>query len=138
MDPREHSILEEQRIYARWLAAGILIGFSSLVASFFIYLFGLMPPGIPPETLPRYWSLPVHEYVALTGAPTGWSWLRRLGESDLLNFAGVAVLGTTTLVCYLRLVPVLAKARDRILLFICLAEIVVLAVAASGVAFSTH
>jgi hypothetical protein len=138
MAERPDTILEEQRIYARWLAVGVAVGFGSLVVSFFLYTSGIVPPGIPPEALPRYWSLPVHEYVAVTGAPTGWSWLRRLGEGDLLNFAGVAILGATTVACYLRMVPVLVKSRERVLLAICLAELAVLAAAASGLLFSTH
>ena len=133
-----HEARAEQRIYARWLAAGVAIGFTALVVSFVVYLTGLVPPGIAPETLPRYWGMPVHDYVKLTGAPTGWSWLRRLGESDLLNFVGVAILGSTTLVCFLRLLPVFLRSRERILAAICVAELLVLAAAASGMVFSTH
>ena len=129
---------EEQRIYARWLAAGVAIGFTALVVSFVIYLTGIVPPGIAPETLPRYWGLPVHDYVKLTGAPTGWSWLRRLNEGDLLNFVGVAILGSTTLACYLRLLPLFLRSRERMLAAICVAELLVLGAAASGMVFSTH
>jgi hypothetical protein len=129
---------EEHSIYARWLAVGVGIGFAALVASFVVYTTGIVPPGIPPETLARYWALPVHDYVKVTGAPTGWAWIRRLGESDLLNFAGVAILGSTTFVCYLRMVPVFVAARHWVFVAICLAELAVLAAAASGSLFSTH
>jgi len=132
------AIAPEQKAYARWLAAGVALGFSALVASFVVYLTGILPPGIPPETLPRYWGLPVHEYVRVTGAPTGWSWLRRLGESDLLNFVGVAILGSTTVAAFARVLPVFVRARERVLAAICVAQIVVLAAAASGLLFSTH
>ena len=128
----------EQETYARWLAAGVGIGFVALVASFLAYVSGLVPPGIPPEMLPRYWNLPVAEYVRATGSPTGWSWIKRLGEGDILNFAGVAILGSATIVCYLRMVPVFAASKRRLYLAICVAEIVVLAAAASGLMFSTH
>jgi hypothetical protein len=129
---------DEQELYARWLANGVRLGFAALVISFVVYLGGIIPPGIPPQDLPRYWGLPVAEYVAATGAPTGWSWLWRLGESDLLNFVGVGILGMTTLLCYLRVLPVFVRARERAFVAICLAEIVVLAVAASGMIFSHH
>jgi len=129
---------DEQAIYARWLAAGVGIGFAALVASFIAYMTGLVPPGMAPDLLPRYWGLPVAEYVRATGAPTGWSWIRRLGEGDLLNFAGVAILGSTTIACYLRLVPAFAASRRRLYLAMCVAEIVVLGAAASGLVFSTH
>ena len=131
-------VANEQAVYARWLAVGVGLGFGSLVLSFVVYVSGILPPGIAPEMLPRYWSLPVAEYVKLTGAPTGWSWIRRLGEGDLLNFAGVAILGATTIACYLRMLPLFARARERILAAICAAEIVVLAAAASGLLFTTH
>ena len=128
----------EQAIYARWLSAGVGVGFVALLASFIAYVTGLVPPGIAPELLPSYWGLPVAEYVRATGAPTGWSWIRRLGEGDLLNFAGVAILGCTTIVCYLRLIPEFARSRRRLYVAICIAEIVVLGAAASGLVFSTH
>ena len=128
----------EQATYARWLSAGVAIGFLALAASFLAYVTGLVPPGIPPETLPQYWKLPVAEYVRATGAPTGWSWIRRLDEGDLLNFTGVAILGSATIACYLRMVPVFVTSRRRLYLGICIAEIVVLAAAASGLVFSTH
>ena len=132
------SAKREQVVYARWLSAGVGVGFVALLASFIAYVTGLVPPGIAPELLPRYWGLPVAEYVRATGAPTGWSWIRRLGEGDLLNFAGVAILGSTTIVAYLRLIPVFAASRQRLYVAICIAEIVVLAAAASGLVFSTH
>lgn len=128
----------EERLYARWLGAVVVVGFAGLVASFVIYLFRILPPGIPPEALPRYWALPVAEYVKATGAPTGWSWIRRLNEGDLLNFAGVAVMGTATIFAYLRVMPVFAVTGRRALALIALAQVALLVFAASGVAFSTH
>lgn len=130
--------MDEQKVYARWLAAGVATGFSLLVVSFVIYLSGILPPSIPPQMLPQYWGLPVAEYVKATGSPTGWSWVRRLGEGDLLNFAGVAILGATTIVCYLRMLPLFIRTRQRLFAAICLAELVVLAAAASGLLFTTH
>lgn len=128
----------EQEVYARWLAYGVRLGFGALVVSFIVYMTRLVPPGIRPEDLPRYWGLPVVEYVKATGAPTGWSWVWRLGESDLLNFVGVAILGSTTLICYLRMLPLFLRARARVFAAICIAEIAVLAAAASGLVFSIH
>jgi hypothetical protein len=128
----------EQATYARWLAFGVYLGFGTLVASFVVYMARILPPGILPEDLPRYWGLPVAEYVKATGAPTGWSWVLRLGESDLLNFVGFAILASTTIACYARMLPVFLRARERVLAAICIAEIAVLAAAASGLLYSTH
>lgn len=130
--------MDEQKVYARWLAVGVATGFGVLVVSFAIYVTGVLPPSIPPQLLPRYWGLPVAEYVRVTGSPTGWSWMRRLGEGDLLNFAGVAILGSTTVICYLRMLPLFIRTRQRLFAAICLAELVVLAAAASGLLFTNH
>lgn len=136
-ESRDHASAE-QRVYAGWLDAGTKIGFVALVATFFVYVFELVPPGIPLEHLPRYWHLPVDEFIRRTGAPTGWTWVARLGEGDLLNFVGVAILAFVTLACYARVLPLFVRARDRVFAAICVAEIVVLVVAASGLVGAGH
>jgi hypothetical protein len=99
----------EQQIYARWLDVGTRIGLGVLVASFAIYVFGLLDPLVPTQELVRLWALPVDDYVAATGAPTGWGWLRLLGKGDYLNFLGIAAFASITIVCYARIVPVLPR-----------------------------
>ena len=128
----------EQRLYARWLDAGTRLGFVALVVTFLVHVFGLVPPGIALEHLPRYWHLPVEEFLRLTGAPTGWAWIARLGEGDLLNFAGVAILGLVTVACYARVLPLFARAGNRLFVAICVAEIAVLLAAAAGLAGTGH
>ena len=127
-----------QNRYAGWLAFGVRLGFGALLASFVVYMTGLVPPGILPEDLPRYWSLPVVDYVRATGAPKGWSWVLRLGESDLMNFVGVGILGSTTIGCYLAVLPLFVRARERAFVLICLSEIAVLLAAASGILYTQH
>ena len=114
------------------------LGFAALLASFVVYVTGIVPAGIAPADLPRYWSLPVADYIAATGAPTGWTWLARLGESDLLNFVGVAILGTVTIACYARVLPLFLRTGERVFAAICVAEIVVLIAAASGIFGAGH
>jgi hypothetical protein len=128
----------EQRLYARWLDAGTKVGFVTLAATFLLYVLEAVPPGIPLEDLPRYWRLPVGEFVAATGAPTGWGWIVRLGEGDLLNFVGVAILGLVTVACYARVLPLFARAGNRLFVAIGVAEIVVLLAAAWGVFGAGH
>ena len=128
----------EQRLYAEWLDRGTRIGFLALAATFLVYVFELLPPGIALEQLPRYWHLPVDEFVSATGTPSGWTWIARLGEGDLLNFIGVAILGLVTVVCYARVLPLFARAGNRLFVAIGVAEILVLGVAASGVFGGWH
>lgn len=99
----------EQHVYARWLDVGTRIGIVLLLASFTVYVFGLLDPHVPPAELVRLWSLPVERYVATTGAPTGWGWLQHLHQGDYLNFLGVAVFTTITVVCYGRIIPLLPR-----------------------------
>jgi hypothetical protein len=99
----------EQRLYARWLDWGTRIGLALLVLSFGIYVLGFLDPLVSHQDLVRLWRLPVDQYVASTGAPTGWAWLQHLHKGDYLNFVGVAVFTTITLVCYARVIPVLPR-----------------------------
>lgn len=101
--------MPEQHIYARWLDWGTRIAFVFLLLGFLVYVVGLLEPLVPHAELARYWSLPVDRYVLATGAPTGWDWLRFLGKGDYLNFVGIALLATITIVCYVRIVPALPR-----------------------------
>lgn len=124
---------EVQETYARWLATGTRVGFVALVATFAVYLSGILPPSIPLSELPEYWAMPYEEYIAATGAPTGWKWALRLGEGDLLNLLGVAILGTLTLSCYVRVLAIFVRARERTFVVLAVLEIVLLAAAAVGI-----
>ena len=99
----------EQHIYARWLDIGTRIAFVALALGFSVYVLGVLEPLVAPQDLVRLWSLPVDRYVAATGAPTGWGWLRFLGKGDYVNFLGIAALAAITIVCYARIVPALPR-----------------------------
>jgi hypothetical protein len=118
--------------YARWLEVGVRIGLFVLVASFAVYLLGILPASVPPERLPTVWNLPVSQYLQQTGAPSGWSWLARLGQGDVLNMLGVAILSSVTIACYARVIMPLLRTRERILAVIAIAQVVVMLVAATG------
>jgi hypothetical protein len=128
----------EQRLYARWLDAGTRIGFLVLAVSFFVYVLGFLPAHVSLADVPRYWTLPVAEYLAATGAPTGWGWLAQLHEGDYLNFVGIAILAAVTAVCYARVLPLFLRAGERAFAAICVLEILVLAAAASGIVGGGH
>jgi hypothetical protein len=118
--------------YARTLALGTRVGFLVLLATFLIYVLGLLPPEVPVTNLPKYWHLPAARYVAATGAPTGWSWLSHLGAGDVLNFLGIAILALVTPLCYARVLPVFVRERQRAFAWICVAELVVFGLAVAG------
>ena len=125
----------EQRIYARWLDIGTRVGLAMLVVGFAVYVFGVLDPHVPPQELARLWTLPVDHYVAATGAPTGWDWLRHLGKGDYLNFLGISVFASMSIVCYARIVPTLILQHDRLQLVLAATQLLVLLAAASGLFF---
>lgn len=120
-----------QLVFARWLDVGTKIGFVLLVAGFAVYLSGLLPPQVPLAELPKLWGLPLAQFVAASGAPTGWQWLALAGRGDYFNFFGIALLASIVVAAYLRVLPLLAR-RERVLALIAALEIVVLLAAASG------
>jgi len=126
------AVAEEQLAYAELLDWGMKVGLLGLTASFAVYVSGVLPPRVPLADLPRYWSLPVKEYLAATGTHAGWSWLHLLGHGDFLNFIGIAFLSGVTIACYLAITPILFRKKDLIFGWIAIAEVVVLLLAASG------
>jgi hypothetical protein len=125
-------------IYARWLEWGTRLALAVLLAAFFAYLFGLLQPWVPVAELPRVWSLPVERYLAVTSAPHGWGWLGLADRGDFANFLGIALLALVTLACYLRLLLALLAAGRRRYALLVIAQVLVLAAAASGLLSAAH
>ena len=126
-------VTEEQIAYAKILDLGMKLGLFMLVVSFAIYVFGILTPHVPLEDLPKYWKLPVHDYLQQTGISQGWSWLHQLGKGDFLNFLGIAFLAGVSIICYISIIPTLFRKGDTIYAFLAIAEVLVLVLAASGV-----
>jgi hypothetical protein len=125
-------------IYARWLSWFTRAGLTVLAVAFAAYLSGLAEPLIALERLPQVWNLPLDHYLAATGAPTGWQWLRVAAKGDYANLAGIAALGLVTLVCYLRLLAALLRRGERALAVIAVLQVAVLVTAAAGLLTGGH
>jgi len=121
-----------RELYARWLDVATRAGFAISLCAFLVYAGGLLPAYVPLEELPRYWTLPVHRFIEVTGAPQGWAWLGELAYGDGLNLAAIALLGLVTPACYARLLPALIAGRDWLQAALALLQLVVLVAAASG------
>lgn len=124
---------EEHIVYANTLNAGVKSGFAVLVISFLLYVSGALAPIVPFSKLAGQWGMPVHEFIEKTGSPSGWGWVWKLGRGDALNFFAVAWLSTITIICYLRIIPLLFKKGDTIYLVIAVLEVAVMVLAASGI-----
>ena len=129
MDVNDRPLRE---LYARWLDLATKAGFAISLVAFLLYVGGVLPPYVPVEALTRYWTLPVHRFIEVTGAPSGWAWLGELRYGDGLNLAAVALLGLVTPLCYARLLPALIAQRDWLQAAIALLQLVVLLAATSG------
>jgi len=123
---------EEQIAYAKLLDIGMKLGLLMLLISFTIYVLGIFTPHLPVTDLPKYWSMPVKEYLMATGIHTGWSWIYELGKGDFLNFAGIAFLSGVTILCYIRIIPILFRKKDTVYAVLAIIEVLVLVLAASG------
>lgn len=132
MDKKKHAS-QEQLTYARLLDMGMKIGLVALAITYALYLTGLVSPHIPVTDLPKYWGMPVHDYLKATDIHAGWSWLGMLHRGDFLNFTGIVFLSAITILCYLAIIPSLIRKKDTILATIAVIEVLVLVLAASGI-----
>ncbi len=124
---------KEQIIYANLLLMGMLAGLVIMFITYIVYLTGLLPPQVGLDVISANWGKGIHEYLELTHSPNGWGWIPLLGKGDFLNFIGFALLGLMTIVCYVVLVRGYLRKKDWIFAVISVLEIVVLALAASGI-----
>jgi hypothetical protein len=128
----------EQQLYARWLDWSTRVSLAVLIAAFAAYAAGLVAPAVAVDDLPRLWLLPVERYLEATGAPSGWGWVAMLAKGDYLNLIGVALLGFVTVLCYLRVLPMLLARGERLQAAFAVAQVVVLLLAASGLLAGGH
>ena len=123
---------EEQMAYAGVLNIGMWFGLALLIVTFFVYISGALPSFVPINDLPKYWTMRVHDFNVALHAPTGWGWAPLIGNGDYLNFVGIAILSGLTILCYLVILPILIRKKDTPYVVIAIFEVLVLALAASG------
>ena len=134
MSERPGSALQpiEQLRYAKLLDWGARAGLVVLVLSFAAYVLGLAESHVPVERLPELWEHPVARYLELTDSPIGWGWLALVHRGDIAGLVGIAILAGCSIVCLLAVVPLYARRGDRAFVALCLAEVAVVVLAASG------
>ena len=126
----------EQNAYADLLFYGCWLGLVIMLITYLLYVSGIIAPHVPLEQMPQYWSQSVSHYLEVANVPTGWGWISLLGQGDFLNFLGIVLLAGLSIICYLRVIPSLFRKGDKVMVFIAAAEVIVLLVAASGIAGS--
>ncbi|MBL8316894.1 MAG: hypothetical protein JNJ42_00740 [Burkholderiaceae bacterium] len=128
----------EQLRYAALLNWGTRLGLVVLVLSFAAYMLGLLPPHVALDRLPELWSLPVGQYLEQTRSPVGWGWIALATRGDMAGLFGIALLTGCSVVCLLALVPLYLRRGDKAFALLCVAEVAVIALAASGLLTGGH
>jgi hypothetical protein len=123
---------ESNENYARCMAIGTAIALALIVVELIAYVSGALSPYVPLRDLPGLWGMPLREYLAAAGVPAGWGWIALAGRGDYVNFIGIALLASITIVCYLFALRRYLAQRDRIYVALTAAQIIVLVAAASG------
>lgn len=124
----------EQVRYADMLFWGAWIAIAIMVATYVIYVAGVIEPYIPLTKITEYWSQPVDTYVHKAHVPIGWGWVSLLGKGDFLNFIGLSILATMTILCFLvALLPAYVKKKEWLFVGVVVLEVAVLVLAASGI-----
>lgn len=123
----------EQNKYASILLVCSWTGIIVMVVTFVLYIAGLFNPIVKPSDMPLYWGMGVHEYALATHAPSGWNWLALINHADYLNLIGLAFLGVVSILGYLSLLVNYLRKKDLPYLTMVCLEIIVIALAASGV-----
>jgi len=124
---------KEQILYANMLFYGCWSGLAIMTVTYVIYAFGILDPHVSMDVVTRTWTQPVQEYLTVGQVPVGWGWATLLHKGDFLNFLGIALLAGMTLVCYIPLIVAYLRKKDTLFAMIAIAEILVLAFAASGI-----
>ena len=128
----------EQLRYARLLDLTSKLGFVALVAGYVAYVMGWLEEHVTVDQLPQLWTLPLAEYLVRTGSPTGWGWLAQLHKGEFAGLVGIVILAGCSAVCLLAIIPTYVRRRDHVYAGICVAEILVLLLAASGILTGGH
>ena len=122
-----------QHRYARWLGGTTRITVAILVATYAAYVFGLIPAHVPIAQLPELWKLPASEYLLRTGLKPGWSWATFIANGDMLVLAAIALLISSSILCLAAVIPAFRKRGENLFVAMCVMQIAVLALAASGI-----
>ena len=126
-----------QRGYARWLRWGTWVGVGVLVGGFAAYLLGLAPH-VPMEQLPSLWERPASEYLERASLRPGWQWATLIHRSDMLVVAGIALLASCSIASLAAAIRAFRASGERAFAVICVVQILVLVLAASGVLSVGH
>ncbi|MBK9608983.1 MAG: hypothetical protein IPO58_22070 [Betaproteobacteria bacterium] len=129
---------QAQHRYARVLDWVTRLGFVLLVAAFAAYLLGLLPAHVPFERLPALWVQPVDAYLRESATPVGWGWVVLAAKGEFASLGGIVLLVGCSFLCLAAILPLYARRGEAIYFVLCLLELTVMALAASGIFIIGH
>ena len=109
------------------------IGFTCIAAGFVLYVSGVLPAHIPVDEVSSYWHLSAQEYAGQTGTPYGWDLIKAIAAGDMISLASLVLMAIAVIVCLIIMVFAFLKSENRIFAVGTVLQIVVLALAASGI-----
>jgi hypothetical protein len=128
----------EQIRYAEWLRWSGWFGLALLIAAFVVYVTGVLAPHVPVGELPLVWKMSSSELAAHAGGHADWEWVGLLQKGDMLNLLGIAVLSGCSVLPLLAVAGTYLRRGDRLFAALCLLQVAVLVLAASGVIAVGH
>jgi hypothetical protein len=125
--------MPEQISYANLLFIGAWVGILLMMITYFLYVTGTVSPHVDVAVIVQNWDKGVDEFLEISHSPYGWGWLTLLNKGDFLNYLGLVLIATLTIICYLLLIVGFGRRKDWAYFVISLIEVVVLSMAASGI-----
>ncbi len=129
---------EEAQRYASLLEWGTRVGLVVMLLAFFAYVSGWTSPLVGLDQLPQLWRLPLKDYMARSGMPTGWGWLALAHKGDLANLVGIGLLAGCSLPPLLGSMLLFLRRRDFVYAGLSLSVALVVVLAASGILSGGH
>ena len=122
----------ERRAFGRMLLGTSATGFVAMLGALAAYLAGWVPARIPVERMPEVWSRSAADHLRQEGLTQGWSWVQHVGQGDFMALLPIAWLATCSGIALAAVLTVYLRRKDGIYAALCLLQLAILSLAASG------
>jgi len=122
-----------QLVYASLLVWFVRIALVALFTTFILYATGIVSSAIRISDVPTHWHLSAREYALATQTEGGWSWILSLDQGRTLSLASLVLFPAGTMVLTAIAIGLYIRSRLPVYAAITFLQVVVFAVAASGI-----
>lgn len=131
-------IAPEQNRYAEWLRWSGWFGLTLLIVASLLYVAGVLAPHVPVKELPRVWLMSSRDLATHVGGHGHWDWVVLLYKGDMLSLLGIAVLAGCSAAPLLAVVGIYLRRGERLFAALCVLQVAILVLAASGLVSVGH